>query len=189
MRSQLVVRTAEAADVDALLLLWSEVLRKGERDDQLADLRTVLARAAASDDERVVVVEYDGSVAGAVHLRASTISSLNFEPVVQVISPHVLPEFRRHGIGRALLDAAVTFAEELGISCVGTAVTAGNRDANRFMARLGLGPVATFRVAPAQVVRSKLTLQRPQAARHSGRQLTQVLAARRSRRRHETARS
>ena len=187
MRSQLVVRTAEASDADALLLLWSEVLRKGDRDEQLADLRTVLDRVADSDRERIVVVELDGAVAGAVHLRAGTISLLNLEPVVQVISPHVLPEFRRHGVGRALLDAAVTFADEHGIGCIGTAVLAGNRDANRFMARLGLGPVATLRVAPAQVVRSKLSLQRPAASRHTGRQLTQVLAARRSMRRSETA--
>lgn len=187
MRSQLVVRTAGASDVDALLQLWSEVVRKGDVAEQRADVRAVVDRAAATDGERVVVVEYDGAVAGAVHLRASTISPLNLEPVVQVISPHVLPEFRRHGIGRALIDAAVTFAEELGISCVGTAVSAGNRDANRFMARLGLGPAATFRVAPAQVVRAKLAVQGLPTSRHSGRHLTQVLAARRSMRRRETA--
>ena len=189
MRSQLVVRSAQLADAEVLLELWADVVRKSEGADQLADLRSVIERAATSDTERVVVVEYDGAPAGAVHLRAGTISTLNLERVVQVVSPSVLPQFRRHGVGRALIDAAVSFAEEHGIACIGTAVSAGNRDANRFMARLGLGPVATLRVAPTQLVRSKLTLQRPQASRHTGRQLTQVLAARRSMRRHETASS
>jgi predicted N-acetyltransferase YhbS len=187
MRSQLVVRTAEASDVDALLALWSEVLRKADRDEQRSDVVAILQRVEGNDSERLVVVEYDGVVAGAVHLRASTISALNLEPVVQMLSPNVLPDFRRHGIGRALVDAAVAFAEELGISCVGTAVSAGDRDANRFMARLALGPVATFRVAPTQRVRAKLALHRPQGSRHSRRQLTQVVAARRSMRRSETA--
>ena len=61
---------------------------------------------------------------------------------MQAISPHVFPEFRRHGVGRALMEAAVAFAEELGIAHVATAVVAGSRDANRFMARLALGPYA-----------------------------------------------
>ena len=73
-------------------------------------------------DERLVVAEYDGEVAGAVHLRAATITPLNLEPVVQAISPHVFPEFRRHGVGRALMEAAVACAEENGIGHVATAV-------------------------------------------------------------------
>ena len=49
----------------------------------------------------------------------------------------VLPEFRRHGVGHALLEAAVSWAEEKDIDQV-TAITDGNRDTNRFFARLGL---------------------------------------------------
>ena len=187
MRSQLVARSATPADADALLELWSDVIRKTDTPDQLADLHTVIDRAAASDNERLTVVEYDGVVAGAVLLRAATVTALNLEPIVQVISPHVLPHYRRHGVGRCLVDAAVSFAEELGIACVGTAVAAGSRDANRFMARLAFGPAATLRIAPTQIVRAKLALQQPRIARAGGRQLTHVLAARRSARRSETA--
>ena len=71
----------------------------------------------------MVVAEVDGQVVGAVHLKATTYSPINLEPVVQVVSPHVLPEFRRHGIGSALLQAAVDFAEEVGIGHVGVAVS------------------------------------------------------------------
>lgn len=187
MRSQLVVRSAQPTDAEVLLDLWADVVRKADRADQLADLLTVIDRAGASETERLVVVEYDGTVAGAVLLRATTVSSLNLEPVVQVISPHVLPRYRRHGIGRCLVDAGVAFAEELGIGCIGTAVAAGNRDANRFMARLALGPAATLRIAPTPMVRAKLALQQPHVVRTGGRHLTQVLAARRSMRRSETA--
>ena len=126
-----------------------------------------------------MVAEYDGQVAGAVHLRAATMTPLNLEPVVQTISPHVFPEFRRHGVGRALMEASVAFAEELGIGHVATAVVAGSRDANRFMARLALGPYALLRVASVHALKAKLSSQRPQVVRPTpGR--SPVLAVRRS---------
>ena len=115
----------------------------------------VVARIAEDPDERLVVAEYDGRVAGAVHLRATTLTPLNLEPVVQAISPHVFTDFRRHGVGRELMQAAVAFAEERGIAHVATAAVSGDRDANRFMARLALAPAAILRVAPTAVRRGE----------------------------------
>ena len=73
----------------------------------------------------------------------------------------MFPQFRRHGIGQPLMESAVAFAEELGIGHVTTARLRSSRDANRFMARLALGPHATLRIAPTHVVRAKVTAQRP----------------------------
>ncbi len=181
MRSQVSLRAAVPQDAGVLAEVWADVLRRAERDEQVADLVSVIERVEGLDDERLVVAEFDGHVAGAVHLRATTVSPLNLEPVVQAISPHVLPQFRRRGIGRALMEAAVGFADELGIAHIASAASAGSRDANRFMARLALGPQATLRLAPTAVVKAKLSAQRPAVARPSGRHhLTHVLAARRS---------
>lgn len=182
-RSLVSLREAVRSDDEMLVLLWGDVLRRADAGEQAADVRAVLARAAASDVERVVVAEYDGRPAGAVYLRATTLTPLNLEPVVQAVSLHVLPEFRRHGVGRALMEAAVAYADELGIAHVATGVTAGARDANRFMARLALGPHALLRVAPVPAVKARLSIQRGGVPRTSGHQLTQVLAARRSLRR------
>src|SRR5690242_517096 len=110
-------------------------------------------------------------------------SALNAEPVVRALSPHVLPRFQRHGIGSALMDTAVSWAEEHGIGHVATAAVAGSRDANRFMARIALGPYATLRVAATHAVRARLSLHRRPATTGNPRQVTQVLAARRSLRR------
>jgi hypothetical protein len=123
-----------------------------------------------------------------VHLRATTLTPINLEPVVQAISPHVLPAFRRRGVGRTLIQAAVAFAEERGIAHIATAAVSGSRDANRFMARLALGPHAVLRLAPTAMVQAKLDAQAPPAGglaggRSGARQLTHVLAARRSTRR------
>lgn len=185
MRAHVLLRPATGADAPALVDVWADVLRRAERDQQVEDLRQVIDRTSAVPGERITVAEVEGRVVGAVHLRATTISPINLDPVVQAISPHVLPEFRRHGIGTALVEAAVAFAEELGIAHLATAVSAGARDSNRFMARLALGPAATLRVASVVAVKGRLQTQRPMAVRASARQLPRVLAARRSMRRED----
>lgn len=188
MRSPVQLRDAHASDAATLVELWSEVLRRGDRAQQVAEVGHVIDRVSAMSEERIVVAEVDERVVGAVHLKATTYTPINLEPVVQVISPHVLPDFRRHGVGSALLQAAVDFAESCGIGHVGVAVSAGARDSNRFMARLSLGPVATLRVASTATVKHRLlAVRRPVLARAGARQVTQVLAARRSLRRKQPA--
>ena len=184
-RSLVHLREAEPGDAARLAGLWSDVLRRGDADDQHADMTRIIGRAGADPDQCIVVAEYDGAVAGAVHLRLTTVTPLNLDLSVQVMSPTVLPDYRRHGVGRALMEAAVTWAEERGAGHVMTAATAGSRDANRFLARLALGPRATLRMAPTTAVRAKLMARRTPTTRAAGRQLTQVLAVRRSLRRSE----
>ncbi|MDP2773143.1 MAG: GNAT family N-acetyltransferase [Nocardioides sp.] len=186
-RSLVSLRCAELTDAPVLAELWGDSMRRADHREHVADLELVIKKAAASPEQRLLVADQDGVVAGAVLLRVTTLTPINLEQVVQAISPHVFPQYRRHGIGRLLMESAVSFAEELGVAHVGTAASSGSRDANRFMARLGLGPHAMLRLAPTVVVRAKLTAQRPATAATSGRQLTRVLAARRSMRRAQAA--
>lgn len=189
-RSLVTLREAEPADALALVDLWTDVVRRADPEEQVAELEAVIARVGNDPDERIVVAEYDGDLAGAVHLSVSTISPLNNEPILCALAPHVLPRFQRHGIGRQLMDAAVAWAEERGISHVATAAASASRDGNRFMARLALGPYAVLRVAPTHAVRGRLAAGRRRVqgtTSTGGRQLTQVLAARRSMRRARAA--
>ncbi len=181
-RGTVTPRSAVREDAPALAELWSDVLRRADRSEQIADLELIIKSAATSPELRVVVVEYDGEVAGAVYLRLTTMSPLNLEMSVQSIHPRVFDRFRSHGVGRALVEVAASFAEENGILHLGTAVPATARDANRFMARLGFAPAATFRVAPTSLVRNRLTPPRPAGQGGNGRNV-RVLAARRSMRR------
>lgn len=183
MRAQVLMRQALDADAAALVTLWQDVLRRVDADRMLDDVRRVIDRVSAMSEERIVVAEVEGQVVGAVHLKATTFSPINLEPVVLAISPHVLPDFRRHGVGTSLVEAAVAFAEELGIAHVGTAVNSGARDSNRFMARLALGPAAMLRIGATSAIKGRLKAQRPMSVRTGGRQLPKVLAARRSARR------
>jgi GNAT superfamily N-acetyltransferase len=182
-RTPVTVRAAVADDLPSLRELWSDVLRRGSVEEQLADVRTVLDEAARDADQTIVVAEYDGQVAGAIHLSATTLTPLNLEPAVLAVSPHVLPQFRRHGVGTALIEAAVRFAEAHGIGTVSTAAVASSRDANRFMARLSFTPQATLRAATTVAVRAKLSARRSagrSVTRQGGsRHIDRVLAARR----------
>ncbi len=181
-RSAVVLRDATPEDVAFLAEVWHASLRRGEDTDRWRDVAAVLARAEQLDEERVMVAEYAGEPAGAVLLRLTTVSPVNLDPVVQVLVPTVLPHLRRHGVGRALMEAAVVFAEENDAGHVATAAEVGSREANRFMARLGFSQRATYRTAPTALVRSRVGGPRTDPAT-GARSIGSVLAARRSLRR------
>lgn len=185
-RTPVTLRDVHVDDAPALSRLWGEIVRRGEDRDPVADMRTIIDQVQSRVDERLVIAEYDGELAGAVLLRIAPLTPLHLEPIVQVISPHVFAEFRRRGVGRALMEAAAGFAEDRGINHVGTASISNSREANRFMARLGLSPHATLRVTSTQMLRGKLTGQRVVNPRQAGRPMGQILAARRSMRRAQT---
>jgi GNAT superfamily N-acetyltransferase len=178
------LREARVEDASALVEVWAEAIPRGAPEQLHADMEQVVQRALADPCDRIVVAECEGEIAGAVFLRVAPMSPLHVEPVMQAVSPHVLPRFRRHGIGRALMEAAVAHAEERGVGHVASASVSASRDAHRFLARLALAPQAVLRIAPTHVVRAKLAAQRPCRAQAGNRPpLGQVLAARRSLRR------
>ncbi|MCY7395133.1 MAG: GNAT family N-acetyltransferase [Nocardioides sp.] len=186
-RAQVVLRHAALSDAPFLVDLWEQACRRADRHEQVADLEAVIKTALESAEQRLLIAEHDGAPAGAVLLRLSTVTPMNPEPCLQVLSPHVTPAMRRKGIGRILMEAAAMYADELGVGHLATAVDTGSRDANRFMARLGLGPQATLRVAPLAIVQSKVGQSKSGVCAPgrapAGRQLGQILAARRSMRR------
>ncbi|WP_231123838.1 GNAT family N-acetyltransferase [Nocardioides sambongensis] len=184
VRNAISIRSATREDAPDLVELWSESLRRADRSEQIADLELVIKQAAASPDQRLIVVECNGAFAGAVLLRLLTLSPVNLEPCVQSIQPRVLARFGRQGVGRAMMEAAASFAEENGVLVMSTSVPASDRDANRFMARLGFNSAYVWRVAPTAVVRSRLDPAPSQ--RRSNVSRSRVMAARRSARRRTT---
>jgi GNAT superfamily N-acetyltransferase len=189
-RTAVSLREATVEDAVFLASLWQDALRRVDTQEQVSDLELIIKGCQESAEQRLVIAEYDGEPAGAVHLAVSTLSPLNLEPAVRAMAPFVAQGFRRRGVGHMLMEAAVAYAEELGVGHVVTAVDNGSRASNRFMARLGLGPQAVLRVGSTSIARGKLTAQLPVNARQTGtRPMNQVLAARRSlRRRHPAER-
>jgi GNAT superfamily N-acetyltransferase len=183
-RQPVSMRQATAGDVAFLVELWSPMLRRADRQDQVHDLEAIVKEAAESAERRLLIAEYDGEPAGAVFLRVMTMTPLNLEPTIQALAPSVTPSFRGKGIGTALMEAAVLWAEDLGVGHISTAAPSSSRSGNRFMARLSLGPKAVLRASATPLVRAKLAASQPASARvpdrlGTRRHLGPLLAARR----------
>ncbi|MFT3872100.1 MAG: GNAT family N-acetyltransferase [Nocardioides sp.] len=185
IRAAVTVRDATPADVDRLVELWRDGLRKAEPAAQEADVRRIIDDVADDASSRIVVAAFDGEVGGAVLLKVGTVSPLNLEPVVQAISLQVFSHLRRHGLGGALIEAATSFAEERAVAFVGCGTLSPSREASRFLARLGFGPHAVLRLGSTAAVRARLESQRARP-RAGGRQLAQVLASRRAQRQRDS---
>lgn len=182
-RTAPLIRQATPADAVELLALWSATTRGTVTTDRaVAEAELALANLAANPDERLLVAEVDGDVVAAVALKRGQVSPLVPDPVVHTSFLLVLPQFRRHGYAHALLEAAVSWAEEKDVDHI-TAITDGNRDTNRFLARLGLVTLGTVRLTSTATLRKKLSAER---SRLSGnRHLVEVISHRRSVRRRQ----
>lgn len=179
-RGGLLVREAGPGDVEALLGLWSGwgLAVVGAARTDASEATRALALIAADPDARLLVGELGGQVVCCVHLRCAPVTPLHTEPVVHTSYLMVAPAHRKHGFAHVLLEAAVTWADELGVEHI-TAVTSSDRESNRFLARLGLMDVATIRASSTAALRHKLT---PTPLRGASARM-RVVAQRRSARR------
>lgn len=173
------VRDADPADADALVTLWREMaVGTGHQARLLAapsaeSARSSIAKHAGDPRGRLVVGEIDGELGGMAYLRQAPISPLHDEVTVTVEYLHVSDHARRHGLGKALIAEAAAWAEHE--NCPHLAVVAPPiaREANRFLARLGLGQAGVLRFASTHTVRRRL------AAEHAP-NLLALLSSRRS---------
>jgi GNAT superfamily N-acetyltransferase len=160
----LAVRDAQLEDADVLVRLW-EQMSAGIGQSRLlaapspATARAAIARMATEPSARLVVGELAGEVCALAYLRRTPISPLHDEDTVTVEYLHVSDESRRHGIGKALIAEAVAWAEEKDSQHVAVLAPAGEREANRFLARLGLGQVRVVRFASTHTVRRRLAAE------------------------------
>lgn len=182
-RQPMLVRDAGPEDAPALVRLWIDAGPGIEQAGSLVDdAPRALAHIATDPDARILVGECDGLIVAMLHLRRAPLSPLHLDPIVHTSFLMVLPEFRGHGYAQALLEAAVGWAEEKDIHHVSAIAASNVRDVNRFLTRLGLGTVATVRLASTASLRKKLNPPTPGGVR--SRRIGQVLAVRRSMRRH-----
>ena len=142
------IREAVPADAQALLELWSAVVRTKDASPRaLEDAERALASLAADPDERLLVAEVDDELVAALQLSRGPLSPLVLDTAVHTSFLLVQPAFRKHGFGHALMDAAVTWAEEKDVHQI-TAITDAGRETNRFFARLGLVTLAPSGAPP-----------------------------------------
>ena len=183
------VREAVADDARALSTLWFDLLRPGG-DPQGDSPEVVVAKAvlrfSEGEDARIIVAELDGTVVGCGFVRVGLASPLDEGRVVHLSHVQVAPKFVRQGVGTALVEATLTWAEQRGADSVLASLPPSHREANRFLARLGMAPVASLRGGAVAALRARLPHDPSVVARQSsrmGRNVGQVVAARRSQRR------
>lgn len=168
-RSAVRVRDAGPADLDTLLDFASRVLESGDPSSRspLARLavgameqsqRDRYARLLSDPEHRVLLVVDDQQrTVGAAVVSVDMVSALLTLPVVYV-SHFVVPELERdRAVGRALVEAATTFAEEIGAEHVVVGLNPAGRESNRFFARLGFTPLVMRRIASVPTLRRALT--------------------------------
>jgi GNAT superfamily N-acetyltransferase len=162
-RPAVVVREASVDDTPALLAMWSELRAMGGRIERLMpgpDTEALQARLEWVRDDpssrALVAVVDDDEVAGMTLLTESPYAPLFEQRAVHAHFLHVRDGYRRRGVGKALLAAAVAFAEEVGAEHVMTSVLPQMRETQRFYARLGFSPVVVRRSAPVSVLRRRL---------------------------------
>lgn len=160
-RPAVTVREATRADMPALVALWEQLRDEGPRrrtaaaeSPEHAAGRIELALAHA--DSRVVVAVYEDEIVGMAQLSRTPPSLLTETPSVELSAMCVASAHRRRGAGKALVAAAVAYADELAADNVVVSVFPHHRDANRFYARLGFAPYVVRRVATVAALRRRL---------------------------------
>lgn len=139
-------------------------------------------RHALQRDDICAFIAFTGDQpSGYVVLADSTRSLLVDSPCVSIDMLFVLPELRRQGVARSLLTAAARYADRQGAEHLASTVPAGDRDANRFFARLGFAAETVRRVATSATVQRKLAGEPTPRSQRVG--LEQVLRRRRDLRR------
>ena len=162
------VRDAGPTDLELLLGLAGQVLDSADPNSRPPPARLALgvmdhslrerySRLLSDPEHRVVLAENDeGVTVGAAVFSVDMISALLAVPVVYVSHVVVAGLERDRAVGKALVEAAATFAEEIDADHVVVGITPGGRDTNRFFARLGFAPLVMRRIASVSALRRGL---------------------------------
>jgi ribosomal protein S18 acetylase RimI-like enzyme len=135
------VRPANAGDADAVFALLGQFVTSYLPDRSRFDQHYPVLLAAADADLLVAVV--DGMVVGyALGFRLPTLYANGVVLTIQELV--VGSAYRRHGLGRALVEALITRGQAAGA----VEVTVPTRRAQDFYARLGFAETATYLKRP-----------------------------------------
>jgi ribosomal protein S18 acetylase RimI-like enzyme len=148
------LREAEAGDLDAVVVLWAEMIdyhrsiddRLWERaDDGGAEYRALLERNLESEDAFVAVGEFGGRVVGYTHaMRTLHPIGTKPRPLGALLELAVARAYRRKGLGAQLAEMALDWMKGAGLTEFTVSVAARNEGATRFWQRLGYEPMLSF---------------------------------------------
>ncbi|MBE5949325.1 MAG: GNAT family N-acetyltransferase [Lachnospiraceae bacterium] len=125
------IRKADKKDASAICKISCEDLGY-ECDDEF-----VLRRLIELDNRReiVFVAETDNIVVGYIH--AEVYRTLYFDSMINILGLAVFADYRRRGVGKALLHQAEKWAKELGINKVRLNSGGSRKEAHEFYRAMG----------------------------------------------------
>lgn len=107
----------------------------------LEEIAASLTRVFARPDERVLVAEVDGAIAGCVH--AVIADYLDVERYMHIAGLVVDASARRAGVGRALMAWVEEWARQEGCGAVRLSSSSTRTEAHRFYERIGYTNIKT----------------------------------------------
>jgi ribosomal protein S18 acetylase RimI-like enzyme len=108
--------------------------------DSWALRRELYTEWLCETDAFVLLAEHGARAVGyaLIHMRGAEETWATGSRIAELETLTVLPEYRGHGLGRALVNRAYQELRRIGVPHLSVAVIASNRDAVRFYDRLGL---------------------------------------------------
>jgi L-amino acid N-acyltransferase YncA len=138
-RSEMKVRDAREVDLPAIIKIYNAAIRTRVSTAQLETVtlegRRNWLKDHSPDRHPFWVLEREGQVAGWLTLKTFLPRSA-YRDTAEV-SVYVDENFRRHGVGRALLSEAIVRAPEFGIAAMVGLIFSHNQPSLRLFAQLG----------------------------------------------------
>jgi len=141
-----VIREARSGDEEAILALLWQFAEFEKLTHKFRATREAIARDLIGDHRRARcdVAEWDGALIG-VMIWYGTYGTFEARPGFFLEDLFVLPDFRRRGVGKALLARLVQYAREEGANRIDWCVLDWNTHAMRFYDDIGAHPVSDWR--------------------------------------------
>lgn len=183
MRALVDVRPAVASDLPVLARLSVSARHEAGTGVQLCvsdeeRLTRQLATLTGLPGGRIKVAVIEGQPVGFMLIRLIEPSLFSDVTSVYIEALYVSQDFRRRGVGHALLTAAGELAASVGALDVYSVPLPGSRGVQRFLARLGFAPAASHRVVTTAVLQRKLAAESA-GRRHQVRSIEDLIARRR----------
>lgn len=183
MRALVDVRPAVASDLPVLARLSVSARHEAGTGVQLCvsdeeRLTRQLATLTGLPGGRIKVAVIEGQPVGFMLIRLIEPSLFSDVTSVYIEALYVSQDFRRRGVGHALLTAAGDLAASVGALDVYSVPLPGSRGVQRFLARLGFAPAASHRVVTTAVLQRKLAAETA-GRRHQVRSIEDLIARRR----------
>jgi ribosomal protein S18 acetylase RimI-like enzyme len=173
------VRSADVLDVDLLLTLAAAARQEAGHEPRAeqSPVRPRVLAALQRPDVDVLVAEVGQEPVGVLVLRRGELLPLSGTDAVHVEQLFVHPEWRGRGAARALLLRAASLGERAGLEKLVCSAPSTDREAARFLTRLGFAPLVSQRIVPIAGLVRRLTGESPSLRRRSA--IDQLLARRR----------